>query len=94
MSAVCDVNTDTIKIRAREIIKKISAEIDKEQLSDKKLISVKEFEVMYSITEETQRQLRGRRKDSLPFVQLKERGNVLYDVKVIDKWMENYEKYR
>ena len=63
-------------------------------ISDKKLISVKVFDEIYSIGEETQRLLRGRRKNSLPFVQLTPRGNVLYDVKTIDKWMENFEKRR
>ena len=46
-------------------------------VSEKKLISVKVFDEIYSIGEETQRQLRGRRKDSLPYVQLTPRGNVL-----------------
>ena len=90
MSAICDVDTDGIKRRAKEI----SSKIDKEKIADKKLINAKEFYTMYTIGEESQRKLRGRRKDPLPYIQLEERGNILYDVKVIDKWMENYEKRR
>jgi len=72
----------------------IQDKLTSSKIANKKLISVKEFEEVYTIGEETQRQLRGRRKDSLPFVQLTPRGNVLYDVKIIDKWMENFEKRR
>ena len=94
MSAICDVDTDGIKRRAKEISSKIAKELDKEKTADKKLINAKEFYIMYTIGEESQRKLRGRRKDPLPYIQLEERGNILYDVKVIDKWMENYEKRR
>lgn len=68
----------------------IKEQLPSESIADKKLISVKEFEDVYSIAEETQRKLRGRLKDPLPFVQLTPRGNVLYNTKIIDKWMENY----
>ncbi len=59
-------------------------------ISQKKLISVKEFENLYSIGEEAQRKLRKRMKDPLPYVQLMERGNVLYECKEVEKWFENY----
>jgi len=60
--------------------------------TDKKLITVKDFEEMYSIGEETQRKLRGRfpKDDPLPCIQTAKRGTVLYDPSVIDKWMDNY----
>ena len=63
-------------------------------ISEKKLITVKDFEEVYSIKEETQRKLRGRLNDPLPSTQLIERGNVLYDPKKIEKWLENYHKER
>ena len=60
--------------------------------TDKKLITVKDFEEMYSIGEETQRKLRGRfpKDDPLPCIQTAKRGTVLYDPNVVDKWMDNY----
>jgi len=62
------------------------------KLTDKKLITVKDFEEMYSIGEETQRKLRGRfpKDDPLPCIQTAKRGTVLYDPNVVDKWMDNY----
>jgi hypothetical protein len=62
------------------------------KLTDKKLITVKEFEEMYSIAEETQRKLRGRlpKDDPLPCIQTAKRGNVLYDPNIVDKWVDNY----
>jgi len=63
-------------------------------MSEKKLITVKDFETLYSIAEETQRKLRGRLNDPLPFTQLTARGTVLYNCKEIDKWLENYKKER
>lgn len=63
-------------------------------ISNKKTITVSEFEKLYSIGEETQRKLRGRTRDPLPYIQLNQRGTVLYDPKKIDKWMENYCKER
>jgi len=61
-------------------------------LSEKKLITVKEFEKLYSIKNEQQRILRGRFNDPLPHIQISARGNVLYDPKIIEKWLENYHK--
>ncbi len=68
----------------------IQEKLPTNERADKKQISVKEFEEIYSIAEETQRKLRGRLKDPLPFVQLTTRGNILYNVNITDKWMENY----
>lgn len=58
----------------------------------KTTITVKEFEKMYSINEEAQRKLRGRYNDPLPFEQATKRGTILYDIKDVDKWRENYKK--
>ncbi|MBD3829146.1 MAG: hypothetical protein IE890_01545 [Arcobacter sp.] len=63
-------------------------------LSEKKKITVKDFEFLYSIPEETQRRLRRREGHPLPHYQIMERGNILYDPKEVDKWMENYKKER
>ena len=63
-------------------------------ISEKKLITVKEFEEVYSMKEEAQRKLRGRFKNHLPFTQIIERGSVWYDPKKIDKWLENYHNER
>jgi len=70
----------------------LSKVIEKTPPSKKKLITVKEFEELYSIGEEAQRKLRKRMKDPLPFVQIVERGNVLYDCEEIGKWIENYKQ--
>ena len=72
----------------------IKEQLPSENILNKKLISVKEFEDVYSIAEETQRKLRGRLKDPLPFVQLIPRGNILYNTNIIDKWIENYMQKR
>ncbi len=62
------------------------------KITDKKLITVKDFEDIYSIGEETQRKLRGRfpKDDPLPCIQTAKRGNVLYDPNIVDKWVDNY----
>ena len=62
------------------------------KITDKKLITVKDFEDIYSIGEETQRKLRGcfPKDDPLPCIQTAKRGNVLYDPNIVDKWVDNY----
>ncbi|NOR58902.1 MAG: hypothetical protein GQ474_10310 [Sulfurimonas sp.] len=62
------------------------------KITDKKLITVKDFEDIYSIGEETQRKLRGRfpKDDPLPCIQTAKRGNVLYDPNIVDIWVNNY----
>ena len=76
------------------LVNKLKEQEEQIPLSEKKLLTVKDFEMLYSIPEETQRRLRGRLKDSLPFRQFKNRGNVYYEPKKVDKWMENYDKER
>lgn len=90
-------STDELKTKVESletIIIDISKKLMEQSLiipiSEKKMISVKDFEELYSIGEEAQRKLRKRIKDPLPFVQIIERGNVLYDCIDIGKWLENY----
>jgi len=73
-----------------ELSNKLKETMESMPLSEKKLISVKEFEKVYSISEESQRKLRKRLSDPLPFIQIEKRGNVLYNHKEVDKWFENY----
>jgi hypothetical protein len=96
-----DINTDNdTSIDVDELKNTFIDEINKQKdtldsslkITDKKLITVRDFEEIYSIGEETQRKLRGRfpKDDPLPCIQTAKRGTVLYDPNVIDKWMDNY----
>jgi len=73
-----------------ELSDKLKATEENIPLTDKKLITVKDFEKLYSISDESQRKLRKRLSDPLPFIQVEKRGNVLYNHKEVDKWFENY----
>jgi len=87
------INADELKNTFIEEITKLKDTLDSSlKITDKKLITVKDFEELYSIGEETQRKLRGRfpKDDPLPCIQTAKRGTVLYDPKVVDKWMDNY----
>ena len=87
------INVDELKNTFVEEITKLKDSLESSlKLTNKKLITVKEFEDFYSIGEETQRKLRGRfpKDDPLPCIQTAKRGTVLYDPNVIDKWMDNY----
>ena len=77
-----------------DISKKLMEQSPTIPISEKKKITVKDFELLYSIPEETQSRMRGRHKDPLPYTQFSARGNIYYDPKEIDKWMENYKKER
>ena len=79
-----------LQVTIIELSNKLQERMESIPLSEKKLISVKEFEKVYSISEESQRKLRKRLKDPLPFIQIEKRGNVLYNHKEVDKWFENY----
>jgi len=83
-----------LQVMIIELANKLKEKADEVPLSEKKLISVKEFEKVYSISEESQRKLRKRLKDPLPLIQIEKRGNVLYNHKEIDKWFENYTNER
>ena len=75
-----------------DLSKKLSQQLEQIPISEKKLITVKEFDNVYSISVEQQRILRGRFNDPLPHVQIKDRGNILYNPKEVEKWLENYKK--
>jgi hypothetical protein len=84
---------DTLKNVFLAEMNKLKDSLDSSlKITDKKLITVKDFEEIYSIGEETQRKLRGRfpKDDPLPCIQTAKRGTVLYDIKVVDQWMDNY----
>ena len=57
---------------------------------EKKHVSVKEFEAIYSVDTETQKSLRNRSKHPLPYIQIVKNGKITYLVLLIDKWFENY----
>ena len=59
---------------------------------EKILISPKEFNDMFGIGIESQKQLRRRLKHPLPYVQINEFGSIKYKIKIVKKWFENYEK--
>ena len=59
-------------------------------MNEKKLITAKEFEEKYSIPVETQRKLRSRLRDPLPYVQTEPGGTILYNVEYVKKWMESF----
>ena len=87
------IKIDELKNTFIEEITKLKDTLDNSlKKTDKKLITVKDFEEMYSIGEETQRKLIGRfpKDDPLPCIQTAKRGTVLYDPNVVDKWMDNY----
>jgi len=100
LNEIQNINTDDNSINVYDLKNTFIEEIPKLKdslesslkLTNKKLITVKEFEDFYSIGEETQRKLRGRfpKDDPLPCIQTAKRGTVLYDPKVVDKWMDNY----
>jgi len=87
------INVDDLKNTFIDEITKLKDTLDSSlKITDKKLITVKDFEEIYSIAEETQRKLRGRLPihDPLPCIQTAKRGNVLYDPNIVDKWVDNY----
>ena len=90
-------STDELKTKVEsleniiiDISKKLMEQAATIPLSNKKMINIKEFEEVYSIAEEAQRKFRKRMNDPLPFIQIVERGSVLYDRKEVEKWFENY----
>lgn len=61
-----------------------------QNLSDETHITVKQFTQKYKMSDDTQRIHRAKHKDPLPYFQFSDKGNVTYDVKLADKWYENY----
>lgn len=81
---------DSLETIIIDLSKKLREEETTIPISNKKMITIKEFEEVYSVAEEAQRKLRKRMSDPLPFIQIVERGSVLYDCKEVEKWFENY----
>ena len=82
-------NLETIII---DISKKLMEQLPSIPTAEKKLITAKEFEELYSINIDAQLKYRNRKNDPLPHIQIVENGNILYDCIKIGKWLENYEK--
>ncbi len=74
-----------------EAIAKAHMKEIKSALSSKKYISTEEFAEIFNIGEDTQKNLRNRLKHALPYIQIKTRGNIQYNTKKIEKWLENYQ---
>lgn len=75
---------------------KINIAEEMEKIQAKKYITVKEFEEIYNISSSSQKGLRGRINDPLPFTQKRDLNGkrisgakIIYDVNEIEKWMDN-----
>ena len=82
----------TITLGHQQVSKEL-IEVNK-QLStkDKKeFITTEEFTKLYNIGEDTQKELRNRLKHPLPYIQIKKRGNIQYNTKKVELWLENYQ---
>lgn len=75
-----------------ELANKLKKQEEQIPIWKKDYITPKEFELLYGMSEETQRRLRGRHKDKLEAIQLTERGNILYERKDVEKFFENFKK--
>ena len=82
-------NLETIII---DISKKLMEQLPSIPTAEKKLITAKEFEELYSMNIDAQLKYRNRKNDPLPHIQIVKNGNILYDCIKIGKWLENYEK--
>lgn len=78
-----------VKDRDTEI-NKLEQEIKIIQL--KKNITVNEFEKIYNISKSSQRDLRSRLKNPLPYHQKIENGKIVYVVDEVEKWFSNQYK--
>lgn len=58
----------------------------------KKYITVDEFEKIYNISKSSQKNLRGRLTDKLPYHQKVAGGKIVYVVNEVEKWFENQYK--
>jgi len=63
-----------------------------EFLQAKKIITVKEFAEIYSISKTSQQNYRSRLYDPLPYHQKVEGGKITYIVDEVEKWFENQHK--
>ena len=83
---------DSLEIIIIDISKKLMEQLPSIPTAEKKLITAKEFEELYSMNIDAQLKYRNRKNDPLPHIQIVENGNILYDCIKIGKWLENYEK--
>ena len=58
----------------------------------KKNITVNEFEKIYNISKSSQRDLRSKLKNPLPYHQKIENGKIVYVVDEVEKWFSNQYK--
>ncbi|MCX6052338.1 MAG: hypothetical protein NTZ60_07460 [Campylobacterales bacterium] len=77
------------KLKLKEDLEKVKSEVKR---LDKKLITVQEFQELFNLSRETQKQLRNRIKHPLPYIQLSAKSIIQYDISKVMKWFENYEK--
>lgn len=75
-----------------ELTNKVQEEQKKFSLLGKHQIDVKEFEILFSVSESLQKSWRGRHIDPLPYQQYGDNGKIFYNLKEVLKWMENYAK--
>lgn len=62
------------------------------EIQVKKFITVKEFEKIYNISSSSQKGLRGRLNDPIPYHQKVQGGKIVYVVEEVEKWFENQYK--
>lgn len=74
----------------------LKKELDHEQyletLKTLKIINVSQFEILFGMKSKKQQALRNKIHDPLPYYQMGENTNILYNREIVEKWMENYTK--
>jgi hypothetical protein len=65
---------------------------DIEMIQKKKFINVKEFALIFNISNRTQANFRGRIHNSLPYIQTTRRGNITYQMEQVENWFKNHSK--
>lgn len=76
-----------IKNRQNKEVLSVVKNINK--IQSKKYLTSKELAEVYSISESSQKNYRGRLNDPLPFHQKVARGKILYVVDKVEKWLQN-----
>lgn len=62
------------------------------EIQVKKFITVRDFEKIYNISSSSQKGLRGRLNDPIPYHQKVQGGKIVYVVEEVEKWFENQYK--
>lgn len=62
------------------------------RLNSKKILTVKDLEERYSISQSTQKQYRSRLYNALPYHQKVQNGKITYNVDEVERWLENQHK--